>query len=79
MESGQYMVVSYMGLHQVTVTARTPIRAGDWIVVAPDGSVSGAAVSGTTRLLERGYTIVGRALEGLQSGRGRIFVQVNLR
>jgi hypothetical protein len=77
-EAGQYMVVSYMGLIQVRVNAKGPIRAGDWIVVAPDGSVSGAPVSATTRLLERGYTIVGRALEGLESGTGRIYVQVNI-
>ena len=78
-EAGQYMVVSYMGLIQVTVTARVPIRAGDWIVVAPDGLVSGASVSSTTRLLANGYTIVGRALEGLETGSARIYVQVNLR
>lgn len=77
-EAGQYMVVSYSGLVQVTVTAKTPVRAGDWIVVTPGGSVGSAAVSTTTRLLERGYTIVGRALEGLESGSGLIYVQLNL-
>jgi hypothetical protein len=78
-EAGQYMVVSYAGLVQVTVTAKTPIQAGDWIVFTPDGSVTGVPARSYSKALDRGYTIVGRALEQLQSGTGKIYVQVNLR
>jgi hypothetical protein len=78
-EAGQYMVVSYAGLVQVTVTAKTPIQAGDWIVVTLDGSVTGVPARSYSAALDRGYTIVGRALEQLQSGTGKIYVQVSLR
>jgi hypothetical protein len=78
-EAGQYLVVMFQGFARVNVSATKPIQAGDWIVAGPDGVATGASVRSTASVLEKGYLIIGRALEALESGKGTIFVQVNVR
>jgi hypothetical protein len=75
-QPGGYLLVAFQGFVSVRVRADA-VQVGDWIVVAPDGSVGGAPVRAYTQLLEKGYTILGRAMQAPAGG--EVLVRLDLR
>ena len=78
-DPGQYLLVAFQGFVKVRVAVTKPIKVGDWVVVGPDGSVTSAPARAYSDTLDRGYTIVGRAMEALGTGRGEVLVRLDLR
>ena len=78
-EAGKTALVSFQGYVPVTITAAKAIAAGDWIAVKTDGTVISIGARGYSNALDRGYTILGRALEGMAAGTGQVLVQLDLR
>jgi hypothetical protein len=78
-EPGGYVVIGIEGIAEVAVHGGAPIQAGNWVVVTTDSAVTSVPASEYVAALEQGHTIVGRALESLESGNGSIFVRLDLR
>jgi len=78
-EPGMFVQVLFQGLTQISVKSDKPIAAGDFVVARPNGMVTSAPKNAYSTAMDRGWVVLGRALEDLASGSGQVYVQVNLR
>jgi hypothetical protein len=77
-QPGQLAIISVEGFVRVNLSASRPIKAGEYVALSSNGSAVGLAASGAGKALDRGYVVIGRALEDL-NGKGSIYVSIDLR
>jgi hypothetical protein len=78
-QPGQYALMITEGFVQMNLSAAHPVEVGELLVTTPNGSVMAAAGPEVMSTLGPDQAIIGRALEPLETGSGKIWVYVSFR